>query len=78
MSACMRSLYSSDQWAPDFCLLLSCGREMGAVLLSLGDFRAPIFNLSVTRANVGLEDEFELFMQLSGTYCGLLRGSYRR
>jgi hypothetical protein len=72
MSACMRSLYSSDQWAPDFCLLLSCGREMEAVLLSLGDFRAPILNLSVARGDVGLDDEFELFMQLLGTYCGLL------
>jgi len=73
----MRSLYSSDHRAPDFCLLLSCGGEMGAVLLSLGDFRAPIFNLSVARGDVGSDDEFELFMQLSGTYCGLLRGSCR-
>jgi hypothetical protein len=70
MSACMRSFYSSDQWAPDFCLLLSCGRAMGAVLLSLGDFRAPIVNLSVARGDVGLEDEFELFMQLLGTCFG--------
>jgi hypothetical protein len=41
---------------------------MGGVLLSLGDFRAPAFSLSVTRDDVGLEDEFELFMQLLGTY----------
>jgi hypothetical protein len=35
---------------------------MGGVLLSLGDFRAPTFSLSVARDDVGLEDEFELFM----------------
>jgi hypothetical protein len=40
-------------------------------LLSLGDFRAPTFSLSVTRGDVGLEDEFELFMQLLGTYFNL-------
>jgi hypothetical protein len=73
MSACMRSLYSSDQRAPNFCLVLSCGRGMGAVLLSLGDFRASTFSLSVTRGDLALMDEFELFMQLLGTYCGLLR-----
>lgn len=32
-------------------------------MLSLADFRAPTFSLSVTRDDVGLEDEFELFMQ---------------
>ena len=37
-------------------------------MLSLGDFRAPIFSLSVARDDVGLEGEFELFMQLLGTY----------
>jgi hypothetical protein len=37
-------------------------------LLSIGDFRAPAFSLSVTRADAGLEDEFELFMQLLGTH----------
>jgi hypothetical protein len=37
-------------------------------LLSLGDFRAPTFSLSVTRDDGGVEDEFELFMQLLGTY----------
>jgi hypothetical protein len=67
MSACIRSLYSSDQRAPGFTLALLCGCGRGAVLLSLGDFRAPTFSLSVTR-DVGLEDEFELFMQLLGTY----------
>jgi hypothetical protein len=45
---------------------------MEAVLLSLGDFRAPIFNLSVARGDVGLGDEFELFMQLLGTYFGFV------
>ena len=38
-------------------------------MLSLGDFRAPTFSLSVTRDDVGLEGEFELFMQLLGTIC---------
>ena len=33
-------------------------------MLSLADFRAPIFSLSVARDDVGLEDEFELFMRL--------------
>jgi hypothetical protein len=45
------------------------------VLLSLGDFRAPTFSLSVARGDVGLEDEFELFMQLLGSYFNWLRGS---
>jgi hypothetical protein len=74
MSACMRSLYSSDQRAPGFTLALLCGCGRGAVLLSLGDFRAPTFSLSVTR-DVGLEDEFELFMQLLCTYFNSLRCS---
>ena len=43
---------------------------VGGVLLSLGDFRAPAFSLRVTRGDVGLDEEFELFMQLLGTYCG--------
>lgn len=44
-------------------------------MLSLADFRAPTFSLSVTRDDVGLEDEFELFMQLLGTSFKLLRCS---
>jgi hypothetical protein len=44
-------------------------------LLSLADFRAPSFNLSVTRDGVGLEDEFELLMQLPVTYFNWLRWS---
>ena len=71
MSACMRSLYSSDQWAPGFWLALLCGWGGGGVLASFEDFRAPTFSLSVTRDDVGLEDEFELFMQLLGTYFNL-------
>jgi hypothetical protein len=71
MSACMRSLYSSDQWAPGFALLLSLGFGVAGVLLSLGDFRAPALSLRVVRGAAGLEEEFELFMQLLGTYCGL-------
>lgn len=74
MSACMRSLYSSDQWAPGFDLLLVCGRVVGAVSLCPGDLRAPAFSLSVTRGDVGLTEEFELFIQslapISGCYAG--------
>ena len=72
MSACMRSLYSSDQWAPGFSLLVFCGRGTGGVLLSLGDFLTPAFSLSVARGDVGLEDEFELSMQLLCTSFNLL------
>ena len=68
MSACMRSLNSSDQWAPGLSLLLlfgcGCGGS-GGVLLSRGDFRAPTLSVSVARDEVGLEGECELFMQLS-------------
>jgi len=45
-------------------------------LLSLGDFRALSFSLSVTRGDGGLEDEFEWFMQLLGTYFHLLSCSH--
>jgi hypothetical protein len=37
-------------------------------LVSLADLRAPTLSLSVTRGDGGVEDEFELFMQLSVTY----------
>jgi hypothetical protein len=42
----------------------------GGVLFSIAGFRAPTFSLSVTRDDVGLDDEFEfeLFMQLLDTY----------
>ena len=66
----MRSLYSSDHWAPGFSLLVLCGRGVGKVLLSRGDFRAPILSLSVVRDDEGLEEEFEWFMRLWGTYWG--------
>ena len=72
MSACIRSLYSSDQWAPGFklALLRGCGSE--SVLLSLGDFRTtPAFNLSVTRGDLGSGDGFESFMQLYVTPIGI-------
>jgi hypothetical protein len=72
MSACIRSLYSSDQCAPVLSLVAFCGRGVGAVLLSLGDLRASTFSLSVTRGDLAFKDEFELFMQLLGTYWGLL------
>jgi hypothetical protein len=61
MSACMRSLNSSDQWAPGLSLLLlvgcGCGGGGGGVLLSRGDFRAPTLSVSVAREDVGLEGE---------------------
>ena len=65
MSACIRSLYSSDQWAPGFKLALLRGCGSGGVLLSLGDFRTPAFSLSVARGDLGSGDEFESFMQLN-------------
>ncbi len=50
-------------------------------MLSLADFRAPTFSLSVTRDDVGLEDEFELFMlywaPLSSCYVARV-GKHRR
>ena len=50
-------------------------------MLSLAGFRAPTFSLSVTRDDVGLEDEFELSMRFLGTYfsCYVARvGMHRR
>ena len=70
MSACMRSLYSSDQCAPGFDLLVFCGRAVAVALLSRGDFRAPILSLSVARDDGGLDEGFEWLMQLLGTYLG--------
>jgi hypothetical protein len=54
--------------------LLLCGFG-GGDLFSIADFRAPTFSLRVTRDDVGLDDEFELFMQLLGTYFNWLRCS---
>jgi hypothetical protein len=51
-------------------LLAFFAAGVGGVLLSLGDFRAPTFSLRVTRGDAGLDEEFELFMQLFGTYSG--------
>lgn len=59
ISACMRALYSSDQWAPGLKLALLCGGGVGCVLLSLGALRVPAFSLSVTRVG-WVEDEVEL------------------
>jgi hypothetical protein len=64
MSACIRSLYSSDQRAPGFTLVLLRGCGSGGGLLSLDDFCTPAFSLSVTRGDLGFGDGFELFMQL--------------
>jgi hypothetical protein len=71
----MRSLNSSDQWAPGLSLLLlfGCGCGGGGVLLSRGDFRAPTLSVSVARDDVGLEGECELFMQLSEAPFGSVR-----
>jgi hypothetical protein len=70
MSACMRSLYSSEQCAPGLSWVAFCGRGLGVVLLSLGDFRTSTLSLSVTRGGLGLGVEFELFMQLSAAIPG--------
>jgi hypothetical protein len=42
-------LRSSDHAAPGFWLSLLCGRGVGAVLISLGDFRVPGLSLRVGR-----------------------------
>jgi hypothetical protein len=70
MSACMRSLYSSDQCAPGLRLVVFCGRGMGAVFRSLGDLHASTFSLSMTRVDLALQGEFELFMQLWAPIAG--------
>jgi hypothetical protein len=64
ISACIRALYSSDQWAPGFCLAFLSGLNTGGVLAELvvlvgGDLRAPAFSLSVGRGG-----EIVLFMRL--------------
>jgi hypothetical protein len=46
-------------------LLVFWGGGIGEVLLSLGDLRATVLSLRVTRGDVGMEDELDLFMQLS-------------
>jgi hypothetical protein len=46
---------SSDQRAPGLSLPLGVCRGAGAFLLSLGDFRAPIFNFRVGRNDVGFD-----------------------
>jgi hypothetical protein len=62
ISACMRSLNSSDQWAPGFSLLLCFGCDGAGGLLCLGELRAPDLSLRVPRDDAG-ECESELFMQ---------------
>jgi hypothetical protein len=65
MSACIRSLYASDQRAPGFWFALLWGSGSGGArdCVSVVDFRAPAFSLSVARGVVEFEDEFELSMQ---------------
>jgi hypothetical protein len=53
------------------------GVGLDGVLLSLGDFRAPALSLRIGRCDVALEEGFELFMRLFGTYCELLRYASR-
>ena len=52
--------------------------EWAGFLISLGALRTPGFSVGVARAEVGFEEEFELFMQLLMTYCELLRAALRR
>ena len=75
MSACIRSLYSSDQWAPGFSLPLFGACGVGVVLISLADFRAPNFNLSVARGDAGGGGEFESFMRFWDIYYEVLHYS---
>jgi len=70
MSACMRRLYSSDQWAPGFesAFLFAAGLAGG--LFASGDFRPGTFSLSVRRGEpveAGSESFIGLFGQLSMT-----------
>jgi hypothetical protein len=56
MSACIRSLYSSDQWAPGFCLAgvidLGVDGAVGVVLLAVA--RGATLSLRVGRGDGGL------------------------
>jgi hypothetical protein len=54
MSACMRSLYSSDQWAPGLSFAFLSGRGTDGGLLAGVGLRAPAFSLSVGREGFGL------------------------
>ena len=67
MSACMRCLYSSDQWAPGFDSDFPFRRDAGCGLGSTEGLRAGLLSFRVTRGTGGSEGEFELFMQLSWT-----------
>lgn len=66
----MRSKCSSDEW-PDCSLLLLLGRGTDGALISLSDLRLPGFSVRMARGALALEEEFELFMQVSITYCEL-------
>ena len=56
-------------------LPFGCG--VGGVLLSAGALRAAPLSLSVTRGEVGLEGEFESFIQFAGTDGNWLGCVYR-
>lgn len=59
ISACMRSLYASDQWAPGFrlALLSGCGGGGGSVFAA--GLRAPAFSLRVRRGEGESETGFD-------------------
>ena len=59
MSACIRSLYSSDQWASGLLAALLGANGLDCALVSLGDFRAPGFSVRIGRDDEGWEGEFE-------------------
>ena len=46
---------------------LACGGGFGAGLMPSADLRAAPLSLSVIRDEAGLEEEFESFIQFSGT-----------
>ncbi len=67
MSACIRFLYSSDQWAPGFRLDLPCGRGTAAGRSSTGALRGATLSFNVARGEEGGGGGSELSMQFLGT-----------
>ena len=70
ISACMRRLYSSDQWAPGlestflFTFAFASVFALGGALLASGGFRAGTLSLSVRRGEAG-GGESGLFIRCS-------------
>jgi hypothetical protein len=73
MSACMRSLCSSDQRAPGLSFALGISGAAERVRVSGADLLAPVFSL---RVRVGFEDAVELSMRQSISGVGFLDGGF--